>query len=274
MIDDIIKILGSQADDLLKHTCKTISKDDLHLPGPDFVDRVISITDRNARVMRNLQSVFDRGRLAGTGYLSILPVDQGIEHSGGASFAKNPDYFDPAKIVELAIEGGCNAVASTFGVLHRLPGRLLVFRGDVVEDDLDRPPDQVGQAGDEAGVLQRGQQRLGRPQQRPGDHLTVADLHPAGLFRQSPPADHHPDLQGNRTRAGLGEQRPLQMKRCLAGTLQIEIGEAAPVGAGGPQATQNRTTSARSRPKRGIWIARMGPLSRHGVTTQFYHSRG
>jgi class I fructose-bisphosphate aldolase len=123
------EILGDEASDLLEHRCQTVPKEQLHLPGPDFVDRVWAPSDRNPRVLRNIQSLFDRGRLAGTGYLSILPVDQGIEHSAGASFAPNPEYFDGEKLVELAIEGGCNAVASTFGVLgsvarryaHRIP---------------------------------------------------------------------------------------------------------------------------------------------------------
>jgi class I fructose-bisphosphate aldolase len=116
-IDRIESILGEEAEDLLGHECTTIAKERLHLPGPDFVDRVVSQGDRPTPVLRSLQSLFGHGRLAGTGYVSILPVDQGIEHSAGASFAKNPDYFDPANIVELAIEGGCNAVASTLGVL-------------------------------------------------------------------------------------------------------------------------------------------------------------
>ncbi len=114
---DIEKILGKDADFLLEHKCKTIPKDMLHLPGPDFVDRVVSLTGRPNAVLRNLEAVFNHGRLAGTGYLSILPVDQGIEHSAGASFAPNPIYFDPENIVKLAIEGGCNAVTSTLGVL-------------------------------------------------------------------------------------------------------------------------------------------------------------
>src|SRR5687768_5971541 len=114
---------------LLAHECKTIAKGDLHLPGPDFVDRIFALSDRSPRVMRNLQSLFSTGRLGGTGYVSILPVDQGIEHSAGASFAPNPTYFDSENIVKLALEGGCNAVASTLGVLgtvarkyaHRIP---------------------------------------------------------------------------------------------------------------------------------------------------------
>ena len=114
---------------LLRHECRTISKDSLHLPGPDFVDRVLALSDRPPRVLTSLQRLFSTGRLAGTGYVSILPVDQGIEHSAGASFAPNPAYFDPENIVKLAIEGGCNAVASTLGVLgaaarryaHKLP---------------------------------------------------------------------------------------------------------------------------------------------------------
>ncbi|MBU6429154.1 MAG: class I fructose-bisphosphate aldolase [Cyanobacteria bacterium REEB65] len=121
--------LGKDAQSLLGHTCKGIDKSMLHLPGPDFVDRVFVPSDRPIPVIGNLQRLFNTGRLAGTGYLSILPVDQGIEHSGGASFAKNPAYFDPENIVRLAIEGGCNAVASTFGVLssvarkyaHKIP---------------------------------------------------------------------------------------------------------------------------------------------------------
>ena len=126
---DIQEILADQAEYLLGHESKTISKERLHLPGPDFVDRIFSSTDRNNKVLRSLETLYNHGRLAGTGYLSILPVDQGIEHSGGASFAPNPDYFDPENIVKLAIEGGCNAVASTLGVLgavsrkyaHKIP---------------------------------------------------------------------------------------------------------------------------------------------------------
>jgi fructose-bisphosphate aldolase, class I len=122
-------LLGDETGSLLEHESHTISKDQLHLPGPDFVDRVWAMSDRPIPVLRSLQQMFDHGRLGGTGYLSILPVDQGIEHSAGASFAPNPGYFDPAKIVELAMEGGCNAVASTLGVLgavarrfaHRIP---------------------------------------------------------------------------------------------------------------------------------------------------------
>src|SRR6184192_1868661 len=110
-------ILGNDARDLLAHECKTIPKSQLHLPGPDFITRIFATSDRPTRVLRSLESLFDHGRLARTGYLSILPVDQGIEHSAGASFSTNPAYFDGEKIVELAIEGGCNAVASTFGVL-------------------------------------------------------------------------------------------------------------------------------------------------------------
>lgn len=126
---DIQSLLGAEADSLLTHESKGIPKEDLTLPGPDYVDRVLVQTDRSPQVLRSIQSLFDHGRLAGTGYVSILPVDQGIEHSAAASFAPNPKYFDPVNIVELAIEGGCNAVASTFGVLgaasrkyaHRIP---------------------------------------------------------------------------------------------------------------------------------------------------------
>lgn len=125
----IRELLGDEADTLLNHTSTTISQDSLHLPGPDFVDRVWLDSDRPVPVLRSIETLFDHGRLAGTGYLSILPIDQGVEHSAGASFAPNPLYFDPGNIVQLAIEGGCNAVASTFGVLgavarkyaHKIP---------------------------------------------------------------------------------------------------------------------------------------------------------
>ena len=118
------ELLGDDADALLNHKCETFAASDLHLPGPDFVDRVFVHTDRNPQVLRNLQWLFEHGRLAGTGYVSILPVDQGIEHSAGASFAPNPLYFDPENIVELAIEGGCNAVASTLGVLGAMSAQV------------------------------------------------------------------------------------------------------------------------------------------------------
>jgi len=128
-LEEITKLLGSEADSLLSHHCETVAKETLHLPGPDFIDRVLLDSDRSTATLRSLREVFEHGRLAGTGYLSILPVDQGIEHSAAASFAPNPQYFDPENIVKLAIEGGCNAVASTFGVLgavarkyaHRIP---------------------------------------------------------------------------------------------------------------------------------------------------------
>jgi class I fructose-bisphosphate aldolase len=128
-LPQITELLGADAKNLLDHHCKTIDKSLLHLPGGDFVDRIWAGSDRSAQVLRNLNGLFNHGRLSGTGYLSILPVDQGIEHSAGASFAKNPIYFDGENIVKLAVEGGCNAVASTFGVLasvsrkyaHKIP---------------------------------------------------------------------------------------------------------------------------------------------------------
>lgn len=139
-IDKIAEALGDEADLLLNHTCKTISQDRLYLPNPNFVGEVYAQTDRTPQVLRSLQQMFDHGRLGGSGYLSILPVDQGIEHSAGASFAKNPDYFDPVKIVELAIEGGCNAVASTFGVLgavarkyaHKIPFMVKINHNELL----------------------------------------------------------------------------------------------------------------------------------------------
>lgn len=128
-IDQIAELLGNDADNLLNHKSQTIDKSMLHLPGPDFVDRAFALSNRSPQVMRSLQALYGNGRLANTGYMSILPVDQGIEHSAGASFAPNPIYFDGENIVKLAIEGGCNAVASTYGVLgsvarkyaHKIP---------------------------------------------------------------------------------------------------------------------------------------------------------
>ena len=139
MINQIEQLLGDQAA-LLTHVCRTIPKEQLHLPGPDFIDRVLFQSDRSPAVLRNLACLFNQGRLGGSGYLSILPVDQGIEHSAGASFAPNPNYFDPAKIVELAIEGGCNGVASTYGVLgmvarkyaHKIPFILKVNHNEIL----------------------------------------------------------------------------------------------------------------------------------------------
>src|SRR5271154_1100731 len=144
----IEKLLGDKAEHLLDFKNPKISKKRLHVPGPDFVDRIYSVSDRNNRVLVNLQRMFGFGRLAGTGYLSILPVDQGIEHSAGASFAKNPDYFDGENIVKLAYEGGCNAVASTFGVLgscarkwaHKIP-----FMVKINHNELLTYPNQANQ---------------------------------------------------------------------------------------------------------------------------------
>ena len=128
-MSETLKLLGARAESLLSHTCQGIPKESLQLPGPDFVDRIWLNSDRSPQTLRSLQAIYDHGRLGGTGYLSILPVDQGIEHTAGASFSPNPDYFDPEKIIQLAMEGGCNAVASTFGVLgivarkyaHKIP---------------------------------------------------------------------------------------------------------------------------------------------------------
>lgn len=137
---DIEKLLGNEAESLLTHTCRTVPKERLHIPDGNWVDRIFNCSDRNNRVLRSLETIFSAGRLAGTGYLSILPVDQGVEHSAGASFAANPDYFDPENIVLLAIEGGCNAVASTYGVLsmvarryaHRIPFLLKLNHNELL----------------------------------------------------------------------------------------------------------------------------------------------
>jgi len=139
MLSKIKELLGSEADSLLSYKAK-FPKEQLHLPGSDFVDRIFAQTDRNINVLKNLQWIFQTGRLAGTGYVSILPVDQGIEHSAGASFAPNPVYFDPENIVKLAIEGGCNAVASTLGVLgmtarkfaHKIPYILKINHNELL----------------------------------------------------------------------------------------------------------------------------------------------
>ena len=128
-MSQVLELLGDKAESLMSHVCQGIPKESIHAPGPDFIDRVWLQSDRNPQVLKSIQNLYNHGRLAGTGYLSILPVDQGIEHTGGASFAPNPAYFDPENIVRLAMEGGCNAVASTFGVLgsiarkyaHKIP---------------------------------------------------------------------------------------------------------------------------------------------------------
>ena len=136
----IAELLGAGAESLLNHQSKTISKEHLHLPGPDFLDRIFAPTNRSNQVIRSLQALYGHGRLKDTGYVSILPVDQGIEHSAGASFAPNPIYFDPENIVKLAIEGGCNAVASTYGVLasvsrkyaHKIPMMLKLNHNELL----------------------------------------------------------------------------------------------------------------------------------------------
>jgi class I fructose-bisphosphate aldolase len=140
MIDRITEYLGSEAESLLSHVCKTIPKEQLHLPGPDYVDTIFVHTDRPVPVVRSLAAMLGHGRLGGTGFMSILPVDQGIEHSAGASFAPNPVYFDPENIVKLAIEAGCNAVASTLGVLgsvarkyaHKIPFLLKINHNELL----------------------------------------------------------------------------------------------------------------------------------------------
>ncbi|MES9969897.1 MAG: class I fructose-bisphosphate aldolase [Candidatus Thiodiazotropha sp.] len=139
-MSNIESLLGDEAESLLTHSCSTINKSMIHLPGSDYVDRVLSQKDLKPGVLRGMQTLFDNGRLSGSGYLSILPVDQGVEHSGGASFAANPIYFDPMNIVELAIEGGCNAVASTMGVLgsvarryaHKIPFLVKINHNEIL----------------------------------------------------------------------------------------------------------------------------------------------
>ena len=193
---DIAALLGDQAETLLGHTCKGIDRSSLHLPGPDAIDRLYSVTDRSIPVLRNLASMFSHGRLAGTGYTSILPVDQGIEHSGAASFAKNMTMFDPNSIVELAEEGGCSAVASTFGVLgavarrwaHKIPfivkvnhNELLSFpnRGDQVMFGSVRQAADLGAAGVGATIY------WGSPEstrQLPEVSAAFHEAHELGMF--------------------------------------------------------------------------------------------
>ncbi|HPJ25332.1 MAG TPA: class I fructose-bisphosphate aldolase [Synergistaceae bacterium] len=140
MYREIESLLGNQAESLLNHVCAAVPKENVHLPGPDWVDRILLSSDRSIRVLQSLSWLFNHGRLGGTGYLSVLPVDQGVEHSGGASFAPNPEYFDPEKIVQLAMEGGCNGVASTLGVLssvarkyaHKIPFILKINHNELL----------------------------------------------------------------------------------------------------------------------------------------------
>ncbi|MDX2304170.1 MAG: class I fructose-bisphosphate aldolase [Microscillaceae bacterium] len=144
----IVELLGNEADSLLNHTCKTISKDLLHLPNPNFVDQIFGPSNRSPQVLRNLAQLFNSGRLAHTGFLSILPIDQGVEHSGGASFAKNPIYFDPENIIKLAIEGGCNAVATTFGnlaMMSRKYAHKIPFIVKINHNELLTYPNQADQ---------------------------------------------------------------------------------------------------------------------------------
>jgi class I fructose-bisphosphate aldolase len=193
---DLEAMLGSEAESLLTHTCKGIPKEDLHLPGPDFVGRVLSSTDRSVPVLRNLAALYGNGRLGGTGYVSILPVDQGIEHSAAASFAPNTKYFDPANIVELAIDGGCNAVATTFGVLgavarryaHRIPfivkmnhSELLTYpnRYDQVMYGSVREAANLGAAGVGATIYFGSEQASRQLQEVTA---AFAEAHELGLF--------------------------------------------------------------------------------------------
>src|SRR3989339_1159525 len=145
---NIVQLLGDEAEHLLKHRCAGIPKESLHLPGADYVDRVVAMKDRKVGVLRSMQALYGHGRLAKTGYLSLLPVDQGVEHSGGASFAPNSIYFDPENIVKLAIEGGCNGVASTLGVLSSVARRYahkIPFIVKINHNDFFRYPNSYDQ---------------------------------------------------------------------------------------------------------------------------------
>lgn len=139
-MSNIENLLGKETESLLQHVCKGIPRQTIHTPGPDYIDRIVAAKNRKPGVLRNLNAMYNQGRLSGTGYLSLLPVDQGVEHSAGASFAPNPAFFDPAHIVELAIEGGCNAVASTLGVLssvsrlyaHKIPFIVKINHNEIL----------------------------------------------------------------------------------------------------------------------------------------------
>ena len=180
---EILELLGRDGESLLNYSAKGFTQNKLHLPGPDFVDRVVSQSDRSPTVLRNFNTLLNHGRLAGTGYVSILPVDQGIEHSAGASFAPNPIYFDPENIVKLAIEGGCNAVASTLGVLgsvarkyaHKIPFIVKINHNELLT--YPNKFDQIMFAHGEAGV------RHGRGGGR-RDDLFRLGLNPSGRFRK------------------------------------------------------------------------------------------
>ena len=160
-LNNIRTLLGSEADTLLSHVSTTIPKENIQSPGSDFVDRVWANSDRNPRVLRSLQTIHGHGNLAGTGYVSILPVDQGVEHSAGASFAPNPQYFDPENIVKLAIEGGCNAVASTFGVLgsvarkyaHKIPFIVKINHNELLTYPNQFDQVMFGRTGTQYGCL-------------------------------------------------------------------------------------------------------------------------
>ena len=227
---NVREVLGAEADSLLGHECKTIDRDLLTLPGPDFVDRVLVASDRPVAVLRNLQSMFDHGRLAGTGYLSILPVDQGIEHSGAASFSKNPAYFDPRNIVELALAADCNAVATTLGGLgivarryaHRIPfivklnhNELLTYptRGDQVPFGSVRQAIDLGAVGVGATIYFGSEESTRQIREV---SAMFAEAHRHGLFTvlwcylrnsafKTPEADYHlaADLTGQANHLGV-----------------------------------------------------------------------
>ena len=191
----IEEILGDEAASLLQYQCKTIPKETLHLPGPDYVERIYSISDRPTRVLTTLQSLLDHGRLGGTGYVSILPVDQGIEHSAGASFAPNPMYFDPENIVKLAIEGGCNAVASTLGVLgsvarkyaHKIPFLLKLNHNEFLS--YPNAYDQIKFGSRDAGVRD-GRAGRGRDDLLRVGRVEAADRGSDGVLPGSARARH------------------------------------------------------------------------------------
>ena len=258
MAKSIADYLGDEATDLLEHECATVPKEQLHLPGPDFLERVVAQTDRNNRVLCSLQRLFGHGRLAGTGYLSILPVDQGLEHTGGSSFAPNPIYFDPEAIVKLAIEGGCNGVASTLGVLgavarkyaHRIPFIVKINHNELLT--YPNRYDQrlfasVQQAWDMGAVAVGATVYFGSPESaRQIEEVSAAfaDAHERGMATvlwcylrnnafKTQEADYHlaADMTGQANHVGVTMQADIikqKMPECNGGFTALKFGKTHP----------------------------------------------
>ena len=248
-MSNVEKLLGRDANYLLNHKCKTIASSDLHLPGPDFVDRIFSLSDRSNRVLGSLEWLFQHGRLAGTGYLSILPVDQGIEHSAGASFAPNPIYFDPENIVKLAIEGGCNGVASTLGVLgsvsrkyaHKIPFIVKINHNELLtypekyDQRLFASVDQafdMGAAAVGAGLFVASSSACLGPQEV---RITIAVSNPKPIVLTGPPLLLLPSTLGSfKSSSPWGESFPSSPPPCpdIESTIPLYTLSITPIKAG------------------------------------------